>query len=110
MRDIDLDTGQSVMRITNDSGHVTDLKHGLSQSSETREEWRINADDPLSARADIRWFKTMGRGDWQVTTECTTSMTADRDTFHISAELKTWDGDELVSDRTWHKSIPRNGM
>lgn len=110
MRDIDLATGQSVLRITNDSGHVTDLNHGLSTSSVTREEWHINADDPLSARADINWFKTMGRGDWQVTTECHTSMTADHKSFHITAVLKTWDGDELVSDRTWSRAIPRNGM
>lgn len=110
MRDIDLETGQSVMRMTNDSGHVTDLTHGLFTSSETREEWHITADDPLSARADIRWFKTMGRGDWQITTEAQTTMTADKESFHISAELKTWDGDDLISDRTWKKTIPRNGM
>ena len=109
-REIDLETGDSVMRITNDGGHVTDLNHGLSTSSITHEEWRINADNPLSAKADIHWFTTMGRDDWQTSTEAKSSMTADAQAFHIKAELRTWEGDDLVFERTFQRSIPRNGM
>ena len=98
------------MRITNDGGHVTDLNHGLSTSSITHEEWRINADNPLSAKADIHWFTTMGRDDWQTSTEAKSSMTANAQAFHIKAELRTWEGDDLVFERTFQRSIPRNGM
>lgn len=109
-REVDLDTGGSVMRMTNDDGHFTDLNHGLSQSSRTVEEWSTHGDDPLCAKANIRWFKTMGRGDWQTTTEASSSMTADFESFHISAELKIWEGDEVLIHRNWKKCIPRNGM
>ncbi|MDG2339944.1 MAG: CocE/NonD family hydrolase, partial [Paracoccaceae bacterium] len=109
-REIDLETGDSVMRMTNDGGHVTDLDHGLSTSSITQEEWRINTDNPLTARANIHWFTTMGRDDWQTSTEAKSSMTADAQAFHIAAELRTWEGDDLVFERHWKRSIPRNGM
>lgn len=109
-REIDLETGDSVMRITNGGGHVTGLDHGLSTSSITQEEWRINRENPLTARADIRWFTTMGRDEWQTSTESKSSMTADAEAFHIAAELRTWEGDELVFERHWKRSIPRNGM
>ncbi len=89
---------------------MTDLAHGLSNSSITQEEWRINGDDPLSARADIRWLTTLGRDDWQTSTEAVSSMTADAEAFHIKAELRAWEGDELVIERKWDRSIPRNCM
>lgn len=110
VREVDLDTGDTIMRIGNGDGHVTDLNHGLSNSSLTKEEWRINGDDPLSARADIRWFTTLGRDDWQTSTEAVTSMTADAEAFHIKAELRAWEGDELVIERKWDRKIPRNCM
>lgn len=109
-REINLETGESVMRITNDGGHVTDLNHGLSTSSITHEEWRINSDNPLSAKADIHWFTTMGRDDWQTSTEAQSSMTADASAFHIKATLRAWEGDDLVFERSFQRSIPRNGM
>ncbi len=109
-RECDLETGETVMRISNGDGHVTDLKHGLSTSSVTHEEWRINGDNPLSAKADIRWFTTMGRDDWQTSTEAKASMTADASAFHIKAELRTWEGDDLVFERSFQRSILRNGL
>ena len=109
-KECDLETGDTVMRISNGDGHVTDLKHGLSTSSVTHEEWRINGDNPLSAKADIHWFTTMGRDDWQTSTEAKASMTADASTFHIKAELRAWEGDELLFERSYQRSIPRNGM
>lgn len=109
-RDVDLHAGGSNMQIIHDDGHFTDLNHGLSQSSQTIENWSTHKGDPLCAKADIRWFKTMGRDDWQISTEVHTSMTADTTHFHIEAELKANEGDELVIQRSWKKSILRNGM
>lgn len=109
-RTYDYADGASVIRVVTDSGHVTDNKHGLTQSSITEEEWRVRPDDPLSAKGTIRWFKTMGRGDWQVGSEVVASLWADHTDWHMQAELKVWEGDDTLFIKEFRKSIPRHGV
>ncbi len=103
----DLSQSRVSMIVENDFGELRDCDHGLVNGSRMREEWSIRADDPLSARADIRWEQTGGRGDWAWRTVATGTMTSDREAFHVEARLDAWENDRQVSTREWKTTIPR---
>jgi hypothetical protein len=42
-----------------------------------------------------------------VRTESTVSVVSDGAGFDVSVELRAYDGDEVVADRTWQRRIPR---
>ena len=106
----DLATGQSVLRITDDFGAARLRPHGHESGSVCREVYRIDPADPLSARAEIHWTQTLGRGDWQVRIESRSAQWADRESFHLRAEIEAFEGDDVVFAKTWETAVPRDGM
>ena len=109
-REIDLETGASVLVITHSDGDFTDRDHGLRQATRSEERWAIHPDDPLCASGRIRWEKRMRRGDWSVRIETTSELTADATHFHLKAGLRAWEGEELVTERSWDERIARDNL
>ncbi|MFZ1682183.1 MAG: CocE/NonD family hydrolase C-terminal non-catalytic domain-containing protein, partial [Rhizobiaceae bacterium] len=103
----DMATARTSMIVENDFGALRDLDHGLVNGSRLREEWSIRADDPLSARADIGWEQTGGRGDWTWRTSASGTMTSDREAFHLQARLDAFENERQVFSREWKTTIPR---
>jgi putative CocE/NonD family hydrolase len=64
--------------------------------------------DPLSAKVEFRASSGMGRGDWGILSEVTSSMTSDRDTFHVQTRLDVIESGEHIFSRDWSFSIPRD--
>ncbi len=106
----DLATGETLLKIVDDFGEKRIKAHGLEVGTVARETYSIRPDDPLSARAETHWTMTMGRGDWRVRTETRTTQWADRDSFHIEAEMEGYEGDARVFHRTWQRKIPRDNV
>jgi len=106
----DLESGLVTVHIANDFGEVCDLDHGLVSGSRTWERWTIRPDDPLSARAQIRWEQTLSRGDWSVRTEASCAMHSDDRSLHVSAALEAWEGGEKRAFRDWRRAIPRHSL
>ncbi len=104
----DLASGAVRMEIEDDFGAARIRAHGLEAGSRCIEVYRIDPGDPLSARADIHWTQTLGRADWQVRTESRSCQWADREQFHIEAELEAFEGDTRVFHKTWSRSVPRD--
>jgi putative CocE/NonD family hydrolase len=104
----DLANGETRLEILCDFGAKRIRAHGHESGAVARETYRILPDDPLSARAEIHWTETLGRGDWQVRTESRTEQWSDRENFHIRAELDAYEGEQRVFRRTWERSIPRD--
>ena len=104
----DLVSGQTIFRMTDDSGLARIDSHGLEVGSIKRGEYRISDHDPLSARAETSWTHRIGRGDWQVRTETRTVMTATASTFLIQARMDAYEGGEHVAGRDWEHEIPRD--
>ena len=100
-------TGESLIRITSDSGESEDLSTGLITSMYRGEAWRITPGDPLSARSDFDWSRTMRRGDWSVRVDSTLSQWADAQQFHIEATLTAYEGAAIVFSKTFSEKIPR---
>ncbi len=103
-----LATGESILRIVDDFGAQRSKTHGLESGSQVSETYRIHPDDPLSARAECRWTQTLGRGEWQIRTECRSAQWADPENFFVEAEVEAYEGDEKVFEKRWDRSIPRN--
>jgi putative CocE/NonD family hydrolase len=66
--------------------------------------------DPLSAAVQFRASSGMGRGDWKVLAEVASSMTSDRDAFHVEMQLDVTENDEKAFSREWRFTIPRDNV
>jgi len=104
----DLVSGESRLVIVDDLGAQRIRAHGLERGSVCREHYRILPGDPLSARAEISWTQTLGRGDWQIRTESRHEQSADREQFHLRAEIRAFEGEQQVFEKGWQRSVPRD--
>ncbi|QQA44318.1 CocE/NonD family hydrolase [Pelagovum pacificum] len=104
----DRDTGRVVVESFDHEGAAHITPHDLLHSADVRERYSTLPYDPLSAEAQVVWVHEMSRGDWSIKSVTDTTLTCDRDAFHIAARLRAWEGDTLVRDLEWTRSIPRH--
>ena len=100
--------GTVVLTVFNDFGCDRDLEHGLETGSLTEEVWSIHPDDPLSARAKIRWKQTSRRGTWNVGTTTTSEIWSDHTHFHMTGSATAYEDDVLVFERHFQDKIKRD--
>jgi putative CocE/NonD family hydrolase len=103
----DLTTGLVTTIIEDDFGETRDRDHGLTHGGVARERWSIHPDDPLSARGETHWTATSGRGAWSTRTEAKSAMWSDAESFHLTASIEAWEGDEQVFEKRFEETIPR---
>jgi hypothetical protein len=101
-------TGMVTLDIEDDFGEARDRSHGLAAGSHLVERWSILPDDPLSARAEVRWTQTHARADWSTRTEVETGMTSGPDSFRITAEVRAFEGGREVFVRAYDETVPRS--
>ena len=106
--EMDVVSGEQVIRLVDDFGEAENLAHGLIAGSLARETYRIKPDDPLSAVAETHWTQTLRRGDWSVRTEARCRLTADKDSFHVTGSLEAYEADKLVHEKKWDTRIKRD--
>jgi len=80
----------------------------LDTSDSSHTVYSIVEGDPLSAAVHFRAISGMGRGDWSMRSQVTSSMTSDRESFHVETRLEVHEGDERVFSREWKFAIPRD--
>jgi putative CocE/NonD family hydrolase len=88
------------------SGRVRLL--GVEIEDEGSDRFTIREGDPLSARAESRWRIGIGRDGWRTRVETFSTLTADREAFLVTNEVRAYEGDGQVFARTWSASIPRD--
>ena len=103
----DLSGGMTGVEIHYDTGEDEEPNHGLRTGTIHCERYSIAPDDPLSARMEVNWTQTLSRGDWSVRTETGGSCRTTEEAFLIEADIKAFDGDSLVFEKSWKSSIPR---
>jgi uncharacterized protein len=91
-----------------DEGLNEDLDHGLISGARARETWRIHPDDPLCASAESHHTQELARGDWSVRTETFARMWSDAQSYHLSARIEAYEGDNLVFERDFKESVSRD--
>jgi putative CocE/NonD family hydrolase len=105
--EMDVATGEQVIRIVDDFGEAENLSHGLIAGSIGRELYRIRPDDPLSAAAEIHWTQTLRRGDWSVRTEAKSALRADREFFYVTGSVEAYEDGKLLHEKKWNSKIKR---
>ncbi|WP_143526312.1 CocE/NonD family hydrolase [Roseivivax lentus] len=104
----DRNTGRVVVESFDHEGAARITPHDLFHSADVRERYSVLPDNPLSAEGQVVWMHEMSRGDWSVKSVTDTTLICDRDAFHIAARLRAWEGEALVRDLEWKRSIPRH--
>ena len=106
----DLVTGTTRFLLVDDDGRYCIDAHGLEVASKREHEFRIRDDDPLSAWAETRWVKEIGRGDWQTRSLTKVTMTSTREEFVLEASLDAYEGQQRVYSNNWVRRIKRDLM
>jgi putative CocE/NonD family hydrolase len=91
-----------------DRGAERIVQSGIETDNEGVETYAISADDPLSARAEMRWRNGLARGGWRIRTETTTVQTATECAFLITTSLDAYENDARIYSRSWTFEIPRD--
>jgi hypothetical protein len=104
----DVGSGRTVFLLRDDDGRVRIDSHGLEIGSAREHEFSITDDEPLSARAETRWTKEIGRGDWQTRAVTRTIMTSTKDEFVIKAKLDAFENETRVYSNNWERRIKRD--
>lgn len=104
-----LDNGVRCMTLTDDMGETRNPHNGLESGSSVCHRYFIHPNDPLQARAEVEWIHTHRRGDWQCAVKSEGVMTADAYAFHLHRKISARHNDEVVLEKTWDETIPRDG-
>ena len=106
----DMHKGTTEMSFHWGSGSDVVYPHGIGTVWENDARYRIAEGDPLSAEVWCVERITYARAadDWKVTVEAEGRTTCDADSFHVESTFRAWEGDELVREREWRRSIPRD--
>jgi hypothetical protein len=84
------------------------MPDGLEYREHGRDGFSALEHDPCSTEAESAWGISIGRGDWRTRVDARSRMRADGGSFFLEAELRAWDGDELVYERRFETAIPRD--
>jgi uncharacterized protein len=104
----DVASGRVDLTFDWDVGGLVRLPNGLEIEDTNSTTFSIVEGDPLSASVRCRMGGRFGRGDWVTRCQTESVMTCDEASFHVRSELRAWEGDQLVLDRTWQSDIPRD--
>lgn len=103
----DLISGRAVMETTETSGMFRIVDNDLTISKTGRERYGIDGSGPGSVSGDVDWTVELSRGDWHFRSITETNLTSDENTFRVRARLRAWEGDELMHEQEWDRTIPR---
>ena len=104
----DVASGRTTFLLSDNEGRARIDHHGLEVGSRREHEFSITPDDPLSARAETRWTKEVGRGAWQTSSETRVVMTSTREHFVIKAHLDAYEDSTKVYSNDWEQHIKRD--
>ena len=68
----------------------------------------IVAGDPLSPVVEAERTISIGRGAWQTRVEVKARMWCDADQFHVTGNLRVFEGDDEVHERSYVLDVPRD--
>ena len=57
---------------------------------------------------ETHWSQGLSRGDWNVSTETYCTLTGDKTHFHVTGRIEAYEAGELIFDKDFEESIPRN--
>ncbi len=104
----DLGAQVSELEVIDDRGIVRHDDIGLTVGARAVERYTASPGDFASAAGESEWTYTLSRDDWSIHVRTRTRLTADRETFHVYAELDAYEGEKRIRSETWTETIPRD--
>jgi uncharacterized protein len=104
----DAQTGTYSLSIDPEGDRRYRLPDGLEITEHTRDRFTIREGAPLSARVECDRLLGLERGAWKIEVRTKSKMTGDREAFHLVDSVEAFEGTELVFERTWERSVPRD--
>jgi uncharacterized protein len=104
----DIGTGERFWRSVETPSGVRIEAIGTEIEGESRTEYRIRDDDPLSARMEMTRLQTVRRGTIETRTRLRATMHATEVEFVVEAMLEAFEGEALVCRRDWREAIGRD--
>jgi uncharacterized protein len=90
--------------------HTLDLESGIEVRWREPDTFTVVEGSPLSAQVRCERSVTLGRGDWSVRLEADATMTADADAFHVTHQLRAYEGEVPAYAGAWSFRLPRDGV
>lgn len=110
----DVGSGEVTVTVEDDMGDMRFLDHGLRVDQRAREVYTSHPTDATKTRADIRWTykasRDEGEGQFSVVVESRYQLYCDETNFYLDASQVARDGDRVVSDRQWARTIARTAI
>ena len=98
------------MQIADGGGITRLLTNDITLHKQGYETYGIKLNDVSSAWGRTEWDYGLSRGDWSVRSETRTTLRADAKDFIITAQLRAWEGEELIAEKNWENRIPRDHL
>ena len=94
-----------------DAGTTRLDANGWTYGNRIRRRFTIRPDNPLSASVELEGEDTYGRtNELDIRIHTRMRMTSDATSFHVHAHLEADEDSRRVFSRTWHETIPRDGV
>lgn len=100
--------GERQLTLSDDLGETRNPHNGIESGATVRQIFSVHPDNPLSARAETVWEYTHRRGDWSTRVRSENVMTADAREFRLFRKISAYMGNELMLEKTWDESVPRD--
>jgi len=104
----DLHTDESTLEVIKDEGRYRIEDIDLEVTDDTREWYSYQVNDFGSPRGEVLSIRKLARKGWEVYTRTRTVLSADKEDFHLHAELDAYENGRRVYSRNWSRRIPRN--
>jgi hypothetical protein len=82
----------------------------LELGAQSKSQFHVEENDPLSAVAELQRTQTMSRDAWQIRVETQMRLSSTANAFLLQGGLRAWEGANEVCHREWDRSIPRDFM
>lgn len=101
-------TGEWAIDDLSDEGERRIVENNMKLGSWNKNLWKITENDPLSAYNQCDWELTLGRNEWNVKLNTKSSMRADENSFFLYNKIWAYENNDLVFEKEWNTTIPRN--
>ncbi|WP_235039860.1 CocE/NonD family hydrolase [Vreelandella profundi] len=110
----DIGSGEVTITVEDDMGDIRFEDHGLRVEQRAKEVYSSHPTDATRTRADIEWIyrarRDEGEGQFAVEVTSRYHLHCDETTFYLTAEQRAFEGDNLVSEKSWQREIPRTAI
>ena len=103
----DKKTGATTLAIVDDFGLYELKPHGMIVGGTGRENYSIEAADPLSAVMETHWTETRKRGKWDIRTETYGRLKATKTHWIVWGKIEAFEGKKRIFVKEFNEEIER---